>query len=120
MHVLLTKDFSFESAHTLPHVPVGHKCARMHGHSFKVEISVEGAVDPHMGWLIDHSEISRVMAPSVERLDHAYLNDIPGLENPTFEVLSGWIWEKLAPQLPGLTEIVIHETSSARCSYRGK
>ena len=120
MHVRLTKDFTFESAHTLPHVPAGHKCARIHGHSFKVEISVEGDVDPILGWLIDHSDISRAMGPIVEELDHAYLNDISGLENPTFEVLSGWIWEKLHPALPGLAEVVIHETPTARCSYRGR
>ena len=120
MHVRLTKDYSFESAHTLPHVPVGHKCARMHGHSFKVEISVEGEVDPVQGWLIDHSDISLAVNPILEELDHNYLNDIPGLENPTFEVLAGWIWEKLTPVLPGLAEIVIHETASARCSYRGQ
>lgn len=119
MQVRLTKDYTFESAHTLPHVPEGHKCARMHGHSFKVEISVEGDVDPNKGWLMDHSDISRVMEPIVEELDHAYLNDIPGLENPTFEVLAGWIWERLKPTLPGLAEIVIHETPTARCSYRG-
>jgi 6-pyruvoyltetrahydropterin/6-carboxytetrahydropterin synthase len=120
MHVRLTKDYSFEAAHTLPHVPIGHKCARMHGHSFQVEISVEGEIDPHQGWLMDHSDISSVMEPILKELDHAYLNDISGLENPTFEVLAGWIWEKLAPILPCLAEIVIHETPTARCSYRGQ
>ena len=119
MQVRLTKDFSFESAHMLPNVPEGHKCGRMHGHSFKVEITVEGEVDPHMGWFMDHSEISLAVKPIIEELDHNYLNDIPGLENPTFEVLAGWIWNKLKPVLPGLTEIVICETASARCSYRG-
>lgn len=115
----LTKDFGFESAQTLPSAPAGHKCAKMHGHSFKVEISVEGEMDPKTGWVYDHAKISTAMRPLVELLDHAYLNEIPGLENPTIEQMAIWFWEKLAPQLPGLAEIVIHETPRARCSYRG-
>jgi len=116
----LTKDFRFESAQTLPNVPSTHKCGRMHGHSFLVEISVEGDVNPATGWIYDHAEISRAMDPIVEMLDHAYLNEVPGLENPTIELMAGWLWRKLAPQLPGLAEIVIHETPTARCSYRGE
>ena len=119
MHVCLTKDFSFEAAQTLPKVPATHKCGKMHGHSFKLEISVEGVVDPTSGWIYDHARISRAMDPLLELLDHSYLNDIPGLENPTIEIMCGWFWERLAPLLPGLSEIVIHETPSARCSYRG-
>jgi 6-pyruvoyltetrahydropterin/6-carboxytetrahydropterin synthase len=119
MKARLTKDFMFEAAQTLPRVPSGHKCGRMHGHSFKVEISIEGEVDPRTGWIYDHARISRAMEPLVELLDHAYLNDVPGLENPTIELMAAWFWEKLAPQLPGLAEVVIHETPSARCSYRG-
>ena len=120
MHVRLTKDFAFEAAQTLPNVPAGHKCGKMHGHSFKLEISVEGEVDPATGWLYDHSCISRSMDPLLEILDHSYLNDIPGLENPTIENMCLWLWEKLEHQLAGLAEIVIHETPSARCSYMGK
>jgi 6-pyruvoyltetrahydropterin/6-carboxytetrahydropterin synthase len=116
----LTKDFRFEAAQTLPNVPAIHKCGRMHGHSFLVEISVEGEVNPATGWIYDHAEISRAMNPLLEQLDHAYLNEIPGLENPTIELMAHWLWQKLAPQLPGLAEIVIHETPSARCSYRGE
>ena len=120
MQVRLTKDFSFEAAHTLPNVPPGHKCARMHGHSFRVEISVEGEVDPRMGWLYDHAQISESVKEVTEILDHNYLNDIAGLENPTFENLSVWIWGKLAPKCPGLCEVVVHETAAVRCSYRGR
>jgi len=116
----LTKDFRFEAAQTLPNVPADHKCGRMHGHSFKVEISVDGEMDPETGWVYDHARISRAMDPIMEQLDHAYLNDIEGLENPTIEVMAHWLWEKLEPQLPGLAEIVIHETPSARCTYRGR
>jgi len=119
MKVRLTKDFQFEAAQTLPKVPEGHKCARMHGHSFKVEISVEGEVDPATGWVYDHAQISQVMRPLLEQLDHGYLNEIPGLENPTIELMADWFWQKLAPHLPGLCEIVIHETPTARCVYRG-
>ncbi len=120
MRARLTKDFRFESAQTLPKAPPGHKCARMHGHSFCVEISIEGDVDPGTGWIYDHAKISGAMNPLVEQLDHGYLNEIPGLENPTIELMAAWLWEKLAPLLPGLAEIVIHETPSARCSYRGE
>jgi queuosine biosynthesis protein QueD len=116
----LTKDFRFESAQTLPNVPPEHKCGRMHGHSFLVEITVEGEVNPETGWIYDHAEISRAMNPIIEQLDHAYLNEIPGLENPTIELMAAWLWKKLAPQLPGLAEITIHETPSARCTYRGQ
>jgi 6-pyruvoyltetrahydropterin/6-carboxytetrahydropterin synthase len=120
MHVRLTKDFTFEAAQTLPNVPPGHKCSRMHGHSFKVEISVEGETDPQTGWFYDHARISRAMNPLLEQLDHGYLNEIPGLENPTIENMCRWLWEHLSSQLPGLAEIVLHETPSARCTYRGK
>lgn len=120
MRVRLTKDFTFEAAQTLPCVPEGHKCRRMHGHSFKVEISVEGEVDPKTGWFYDHAKISHAMRPLLEDLDHSYLNEIEGLENPTIENMAAWFWQKLAPQCPGLAEIVIHETPTARCSYRGE
>lgn len=120
MHVRLTKDFSFEAAQTLPNVPEGHKCRQMHGHSFRIEISVEGDVDEATGWLYDHARISRAMNPILDQLDHSYLNEVAGLENPTIENMCRWFWERLAPQLPGLAEIVIHETPTARCSYRGK
>ena len=120
MQVRLTKDFSFEAAQTLPNVPPEHKCGKMHGHSFRMEISVEGDVDPATGWLYDHALISRAMDPLLDQLDHSYLNDIPGLDNPTIENMCRWFWEKLERQLPGLAEIVIHETPTARCSYRGK
>ncbi|MGA1128496.1 MAG: 6-carboxytetrahydropterin synthase QueD [Chthoniobacterales bacterium] len=119
MSVTLTKDFYFEAAHTLPRVPPYHQCARMHGHSYKVEVSVTGPVDAAAGWLMDHAEISRLVKPLVGELDHRYLNDIPGLENPTFEQLAIWLWRKLEPVLPGLSEISIHETPTSRCVYRG-
>jgi 6-pyruvoyltetrahydropterin/6-carboxytetrahydropterin synthase len=120
MKARLTKDFFFESAQTLPKTPPGHKCGKMHGHSFRVEVSVEGDVNTATGWIYDHAEISVAMKPLVALLDHAYLNDIPGLENPTIELMAAWFWEKLRPQCPGLCEIVMHETPWARCAYRGE
>lgn len=119
MRARLTKDFTFEAAQTLPNAPDGHKCKLMHGHSFKVEISVEGEVDPEVGWVYDHALISRAMAPLLERIDHSYLNEVDGLENPTIENMAAWFWRKLEPHCPGLCEIVLHETPTARCVFRG-
>jgi 6-pyruvoyltetrahydropterin/6-carboxytetrahydropterin synthase len=118
MKARLTRVFFFESAQTLPKVPKGHKCARMHGHSFKVEVSIEGEVDPETGWVYDHALIGQAMKPLLDQLDHTYLNEIPGLENPTIELMAAWFWERLTSSCPGLAEIVIHETPTARCSYR--
>ena len=120
MKVRLTKDFLFEAAQTLPCAPEGHKCRQMHGHSFKLEISVEGETDPKTGWFYDHAEISRAMKPLLAVLDHGYLNEIPGLENPTSEILAVWIWDRLKPRLPLLTEICVAETCNSRCVYRGR
>ena len=120
MRARLSKDFHFEAAHTLPTLPEGHKCRQMHGHSFKVEVVVEGEVDERIGWVYDHKQISQVMEPVLEVVDHAYLNDIEGLESPTIERLAAWFWRKLSPTLPGLREVIIHETPAARCIFRGE
>lgn len=117
--VEIFKEFTFESAHRLPHVPEGHKCGRLHGHSFRVAIYLQGDPDPHTGWIRDFSEIKSIFKPLYERLDHNYLNDIPGLENPTSEVLVKWIWNELKPLLPELSAIRIHETCTSGCVYRG-
>ena len=116
----LYKDFRFEAAHRLPNVPEGHKCARLHGHSFLVRITVSGDVDPHTGWLMDFDDIKQVFAPLLEQLDHFYLNDIPGLENPTSEVLAKWIWDRMKQDLPELTAVEIRETCTVGCVYRGE
>ena len=117
--VRLIHEFRFEAAHKLPRVPEGHKCARLHGHSFKVEVAVAGPVDPKTGWLIDFGALHDLWAPIQERLDHRYLNEIPGLENPTSEVLARWIWDALAPGLPTLAQVTLFETCDARCEYAG-
>lgn len=117
--VELIKEFRFEAAHRLPMVPEGHKCARLHGHSFRFEIHVRGPVDPRSGWLIDYGEISEAVRPVRKELDHQYLNEIPGLENPTSEVLAAWIWARVKPKLPNLSAVVVEETCTARCVFRG-
>jgi 6-pyruvoyltetrahydropterin/6-carboxytetrahydropterin synthase len=120
MPATLVKSFSFESAHFLPNVPEGHKCGRIHGHSFRCEIEVTGEIDPHTGFVMDYADIKAVFRPLRDQLDHRFLNhDVPGLENPTSEVLCRWIWEQLKPKLPLLSGVVLHETCTARCEYRG-
>ena len=120
MKVELRKTFQFEAAHKLPNVPADHKCARLHGHSFRVEVVVSGECDPRLGWLMDYADISEAFKPLLERLDHYYLNEVPGLENATSENLAKWIWDRLKPKLPLLTEIMVAETCVSRCVYRGQ
>ncbi len=115
----LRKTFQFEAAHLLPKLPEAHKCRRLHGHSFKVEVVVAGDCDPELGWVMDYAEISKAFKPLWEQLDHRYLNEVSGLENPTSEMIAVWIWNHLKPSLPLLTEIVVAETCTARCVYRG-
>ncbi len=112
------KVFQIEAAHRLPNVPAGHKCARLHGHSFRVEVHVAGEPDAHSGWVMDFADVKAAFAPLFDQLDHRYLNDIEGLENPTSEVLARWIFQRLVSRLPGLDEVVVHETctSGASCS----
>lgn len=114
------KAFTLESAHRLPHVPEGHKCARVHGHSFRVELHVAGPVDPHLGWVMDFAEIKQAFEPIFQRLDHRYLNDVPGLENPTSEHLARWIWRELKPALPSLARVLVHETCTSGASFDGR
>jgi len=118
MRTRLERSYRFEAAHFLPKVPPGHKCARMHGHSYAIEIAIEGEVDPERGWLMDFAEIDEHVMPLVRQLDHQVLNEIAGLGNPTSELLAGWLWQHLAG-LGGLVEVVVSETPSSRCVYRG-
>ena len=114
------KVFRIEAAHRLPNVPHGHKCANLHGHSFAVELHVSGTPDAHSGWVMDFADIKSAFQPFYDQLDHHYLNDIAGLENPTSEQLAIWIWQRLKPQLPLLSEVVVHETCTSGCRYRGE
>ena len=115
----LYKDFSFEAAHRLPNVSEDHKCARLHGHSFLVRVSVDGPVGEQTGWVMDFADLKAAFRPLHDRLDHRYLNEIAGLENPTSEVLAQWIWRELRPTLAGLAEIEVRETCTSGCIYRG-
>lgn len=113
------KEFSFEAAHRLPNVPEGHKCARLHGHSFHVRVTVSGEPGPETGWVMDFADIKRAVSPVQERLDHYYLNDIAGLENPTSEAIAKWIWGAIASSLPGLAAVEVRETCTTGCVYKG-
>jgi len=120
MRVELSKSFTFEAAHALPTFPEGHKCRRLHGHSFRVEVRVAGDVDERQGYLIDYGDIKAACEPVREELDHRYLNEIPGLENPTAENLARWLWERLRPRLPLLSAVIVQETCTTGCAYRGE
>ena len=113
-------DFTFEAAHRLPNVPAGHKCERLHGHSFQVRVYVRGEPDAQTGWIMDFGDIKAVCRPIVDRLDHRYLNEIEGLENPTSENLCLWIWARLKPVLPALSALELRETCTSGCLYRGE
>ena len=115
----LYADFTFEAAHRLPNVPPEHKCARLHGHSFRVRVTVTGPVDPVLGWVVDFADVKRAFAPLHAILDHHYLNEIAGLENPTSEVLAMWLWERLAPAVSMLSAVEVRETCTVGCKYRG-
>ncbi|MEM9444196.1 MAG: 6-carboxytetrahydropterin synthase [Verrucomicrobiota bacterium] len=119
MKITLTREFVFDAAQALEVFPEGHKCRQLHGHTFRVQISVTGEVDPQTGLLYDHAIIAKKMKPILTLVDHRYLNEVEGLENPTLEVLVHWFWVRLEPKLPGLSEIVIYETPTAWCSYQG-
>src|SRR5580698_4782988 len=120
MIVRLSKSFHFEAAHDLPTFPADHKCRRLHGHSFRFEVWVEGEVDPAKGYLIDYGQIKTVVEPLVQQLDHYYLNEIEGLENPTSENIARWLWDRLISKLPQLSSIVVLETCTSACEYRGE
>jgi 6-pyruvoyltetrahydropterin/6-carboxytetrahydropterin synthase len=110
----------FEAAHLLPRAPEGHKCRRLHGHSYRVEIEVAGEVDPATGWLIDYAEIKQACAPLHAALDHRYLNEVEGLENPTSENLARWIWDRLHAQRLPVSTVRIAETCASSCAYSGE
>ena len=112
--------FQIEAAHRLPNVPRGHKCARLHGHSFRIEVHISGPVGQESGWVMDFADLRKAFQPLFDQLDHNYLNDIKGLENPTSENLAKWIWARLKPDLTQLSKIVVKETCNAGCIYNGR
>ncbi|HUO84548.1 MAG TPA: 6-carboxytetrahydropterin synthase QueD [Thermoanaerobaculia bacterium] len=114
------KEFRIEAAHRLPRVAEGHKCARLHGHSFRIEIRVAGEPGEQTGWICDFEEIAAAFRPIADALDHQYLNEIEGLENPTSEILARWIWSRMQERLPGLAAVIVRETCTSGCEYRGR
>ncbi len=118
--VEIFREFTFEAAHRLPHVPPGHKCGRLHGHSYRVAVHVTGPVADDTGWVRDFAELSCAFQPLLARLDHYYLNEVEGLDNPTSEVLARWIWDRLQTALPELSQVVVRETCTSGCVYRGE
>jgi 6-pyruvoyltetrahydropterin/6-carboxytetrahydropterin synthase len=119
LRTTLVKTFTFEAAHWLPTFPEGHKCRRLHGHSFRAEVHVSGALDPAAGYLMDYGDIKAACEPLRAMLDHVCLNEVEGLSNPTSEMIAVWIWDRLRPRLPGLSRVVVHETCTSRCEYAG-
>ncbi len=119
MKITLTREFRFDAAQSLNVFPEGHKCRNIHGHTFRLQVSVTGEVDPATGMFYDHARIAAVVRPLVEQLDHHYLNEIEGLEVPTIENMCQWIWQKIEADLPGLSEIILYETPTTWCRYAG-
>jgi 6-pyruvoyltetrahydropterin/6-carboxytetrahydropterin synthase len=115
----ITQAFTFEAAHRLPKVPATHRCSRMHGHSYRVELRLEGPVDPESGFVIDFFEVEHVFKPLLEQLDHYCLNEIEGLSNPTAENIAVWIWERVKPLLPQTVAVVVFETAHCWAEYNG-
>ena len=113
----LKQQFQIESARFLPHLPKTHPCASMHGHSFKIALCLQGDLDPKLGWLVDYHEIARCMEPVLKQLDHKVLNEVPGLDNPTSELLAKWLFEKIVTEIPQLKSVSVMETSSTECTY---
>jgi 6-pyruvoyltetrahydropterin/6-carboxytetrahydropterin synthase len=120
VNVELTKSYRVQAAHHLPNVPEGHKCRNLHGHTYRIEVTVAGEVDERTGWLADFHTINEAIAPLREQIDHRNLNDVPGLENPTSERLAKWLWDGLIQALPGLSAVTVWENESARCTYYGQ
>jgi 6-pyruvoyltetrahydropterin/6-carboxytetrahydropterin synthase len=114
------KEFIVEAAHRLPNVPEGHKCGRLHGHSFRIQVYVNGHLDAHLGWVIDFADIKAAFKPIEDRIDHHYLNEVEGLENPTSENIARWLWQQLRPALPALCKVVVQETCTSGCIYTGE
>ncbi len=119
MHAEIYREMTFEAAHRLPHVPEGHKCGRLHGHSYRVRVWVQGQIDPKLGWFMDLGELRDRLEPIRLTLDHHYLNEIEGLENPTSEHLARFIWERAEPLLPGLCRVEVMETCTSGVRYEG-
>ena len=119
MSISITQAFTFEAAHHLPHVPETHRCRRLHGHSYRVELTISGEVDPHTGFVVDFFDVEAAFQPVLARLDHYLLNEIAGLENPTAEHIAMWIYDRVKPSLPQLDAVLVFETPQCWAEYNG-
>lgn len=117
--MIIYKQFTFDSAHFLPEVPAGHKCSNLHGHTYSLTVFIEGELEDERGWVIDYAELKKNIQPIIDLVDHQLLNDIPGLDNPTSEILSIWLWDKIKPLVSGLKKIELKETTSSGVIYEG-
>lgn len=113
--VMIEKDFTFDAAHCLVRVPKGHKCGRMHGHTYTISVAAKGTVDPVSGWVMDFGDLGDAVKPLIRELDHTTLNDVDGLSNPTSEALAQWLADRLLDQIPGLSRVIVSETGASRC-----
>ncbi|TZF81171.1 6-carboxytetrahydropterin synthase QueD [Pedobacter sp. BS3] len=118
--MLLYKQFSFDAAHFLPYVPNGHKCKSVHGHTYYLTVFAEGKISQKEGWILDYNDLKKAVKPVIECVDHTLLNNITGLENPTTELFSVWLWNKIKPRLPSLVKIELKETPTAGVIYEGE
>ena len=114
------KEFSFDSAHFLPNVPVGHKCREMHGHTYRLKVFIKGELDPELGWIMDFKDLKEALLPVIDQLDHKLINNIQGLQNPTAENITVWIWQQIKPSLPLLSRIELYETPTTGVIYSGE
>ena len=114
------KEFSFDSAHFLPFVPDGHKCKQMHGHTYRLRVVLSGETHPTLGWIMDFKELKDAVSPVIDQLDHKLINDVKGLENPTAENITVWIWKQIKPSLPLLTRIELYETPTTGVIFNGE
>lgn len=117
--MLIYKQFTFDAAHLLPNVHEGHKCKNLHGHTYHLTVFVEGNLLEKEGWVIDFSDLKAIVNPIIKMVDHAYLNNLPGLENPTAEIIAIWLWDKIRPCLPSLKRIELKETPTCGVVYEG-
>lgn len=118
--MIIFKKFTFDSAHSLPNVPDGHKCKEVHGHTYRLTVFLEGDLDPDLGWVMDFAELKKVVKPVVDEIDHKYMNEIEGLENPTCEIIAKWIWDRIKPGIPQLMKIQLDETPTSGAVYSGE
>lgn len=118
--MIIFKEFTFDSAHSLPHVPKGHKCKAIHGHTYRLKVLIEGELNPHLGWVMDFSDLKNIVKPVIDQIDHKYMNELEGLENPTCEAIAIWLWDRIKPSIPFLKEIELYETPTSGTIYRGE